>query len=135
MYLSILVIPRITSQFMSRINLFCGLFNRMYMGGKIQTYDYKWSLIWFPWAKIFIYLSLFGIWKFQLKTMYIALKLENGFWIQIFVFGKIWVYNHILCYWCFTCAIKCYFPYMYLHLYVSKLSTIGLIEFLAVFIN
>ena len=39
----------------------------MHMGGKIQTYDYKWSLIWFPWATIFTYFSLFGIGNFNWK--------------------------------------------------------------------
>ena len=90
----------------------------MYMGGKIQPYDCKWSLICFPWAKIVIYLSLFGIWKVQLKTMYIAVKLANSFWIRIFVSGKSWMYSHMPCYWLFTCAVDCYFPNMYLHLFV-----------------
>ena len=90
---------------MSRINLFCGLFNGMYMGGKIHPYDYKLSLTLFPSATIVIYLSLFGIWKAQLKTMYIAVKLENSFWIRISVFGKRLMYNHMFYYWCFTCAI------------------------------
>ena len=63
------------------------------MGGKIQEYECNLSMIWFPWATILIYLSLFGIWKVQLKTMYIAVKLANSFWIWIFVFGKIWMYR------------------------------------------
>ena len=74
-----------------------------------------------PWVTIFIYLSLFGIWKAQLKTMYIAVKLANSFWIRISAFGKIWMYN-TLCYWLFTCAIESYFPYMCLHLCVPRNS-------------
>ena len=107
---------------MSRVNLFYVLFNGMYMGGKLQPYDCKWSLIWFPWDTIFIYRSLFGIWKVQLKTMYIAVKLANSFWIQISVFGKRWMYSHMLYYWLFNCTVECYFPYLYLHLYVPRNS-------------
>ena len=75
-------------------------------------------MIWFPWFTIVIYLSLFGIWKAQLKTIYIAVKLANSFWIWISVFGKRWMYSHILCYCWFTCAVEFYFLYMYLHLCV-----------------
>ena len=96
---------------MRRINLFCGLFNRLYMGGNLQPCESKWSMICFPWATIVIYLSLFGIWKVQFKTMYIALKLANSFWIRISILGKRWMYIHMLCYWCFTCALEFYFSY------------------------
>ena len=108
--LIILVIPR--------INLFCGLFNGMYMGENIQPNKCNWSLILFPWDTIVIYFSLFGIWKVQLETRYIAAKLANSFWIRIFVFRKRWMYNHMLCYWCFNCVVEFYFPYMYLNLCV-----------------
>ena len=94
----------------------------MYMGGKLQTYEYKWYLILFPWATIFIYFSLFGIWKVQLETRYITMKLENSFWIWISVFGKRWMYNRILFYWCFNFAVEWYFPDLYLHLCVPRNS-------------
>ena len=94
------------------------------MGGKINPYDYKWYLILFPWAKTIIYFSLFGIWEVQFETRYIAVKLANSFWIRIFVFGKKWMYNHMHCYWCFTCAVEFYFPYMYLHLCVPRNSVL-----------
>ena len=107
---------------MSKINLFCELFNEMYMGGYIYPYEFKWPMICFTWATIVIYLSLFCIWKFKLETRYIAMKLVNSFWIRIFVFCKRWMYNHMLCYWCFTCAIELYFIYLYLHLCVPRNS-------------
>ena len=113
MDLNILVIHIITSQFgWVEVTYFCGFFNGMYMGGKINPYDCKWSLIWFPWATIVIYFSLFGIWKVQLKTRYIVVKLANSFWIPIYVFGKRWMSSHILSYWCFNCVVEFYFQDM-----------------------
>ena len=90
----------------------------MYMGGKLQTYDCNWSLIWFTWAKIIIYLSLFESWKVPLKTRNIAVKLTNSFWIRIFVFGKRWMYIHMIYSWYFNYVVECNFTYMYLHIYV-----------------
>ena len=71
-----------------------------------------------PWATIGIYLSLFGIWKVQLKTMYIAVKLANSFWVWIFVFGKRWMQSHMLYYWCFNCVVECCFLDLHLHVCV-----------------
>ena len=90
----------------------------MYMDGNIQKYECMWPLLLFPWYTIFIYFSLFGIGKVQLETRYIAVKLSNSFWIRISVFGKRWMYRHMLCYWCFTCYVECYFSDLYLHLCV-----------------
>ena len=92
------------------------------MGGKLHPYDCKWSLICFPWDAIVIYLSLFGIWRVQLKTVYIAVKLANSFWIRMSVFGKRWMYSHMICYWFFTCVLEFYFSDMYLHLCVPRNS-------------
>ena len=94
----------------------------MYMGGNIHPYDCKWPLILLPWDTIFIYLSLFRSWKVQLKTRYIAVKLSNSFWIQIFIFGRSWMHSHMLFYWCFTCFVELYFPYMYPQLCVPRNS-------------
>ena len=94
----------------------------MYMDGKLHPYDCKWSLIIFPWATIVIYLSLVGIWRVQLKTMYIALKLANSFWIRISVFGKKWMYSHMLYYWCFNFVVEWYFSDLYLHLCLPQNS-------------
>ena len=88
----------------------------------LVKYECKWSLILFPWYKIVIYLSLVIIWEVQLKTMYIAVKLANSFWIWISVFGKRWMYSHMLSYWCFTCAVEWYFPNLHLHLCVPRNS-------------
>ena len=88
------------------------------MCGKIQKYDYKWSLILFKWVTILIYFSLFGIWKVKLETSYIMVNLVNSFWIRIFVFGKRWMYNHILYSWYFNFDVEFHFPYLYLHLCV-----------------
>ena len=92
------------------------------MSGNIHPYDCKWSLILFPWDKIVICFSLFVIWKVQLETRYIAMKFANSFWIWIFVFGKTWMYIHMIYYWFFTCAMEFYFPDMYLHLCVPRNS-------------
>ena len=62
------------------------------MVGKIQPYECKWPMICSPWATIFIYFSLFFIWKAKLETRYITVKLVTSFWIRIYVFGKMWLY-------------------------------------------
>ena len=111
---------------MNRINLFCELFYGVHIGEQIQPYECKWPMILFPWDTIFIYFSLFVIWKVKLETRYFAVKLVNSFWIRIFVFCKRWMYIHMIYYWCFTCAVECYFPNLYLHLCVP-LNSIQLV--------
>ena len=65
------------------------------------------------------HISLF-IWHLEgsIENYVHCSEIGKYFWIRIFVFGKRWMYNHMLCYWLFTCAVECYFPDMYLHLYV-----------------
>ena len=80
--LNTLVIPRITSRFRwVKLTYFVDcLMECIWVESYIHMTDCKWSLICFTWATIIIYLSLFGSWKFQLTTRYIAVKLTNSFW-------------------------------------------------------
>ena len=107
---------------MSRINKFYELFNGLYMGRKLQRYDFTCPLISFPWSTLFIYFSLFRIWKVKLEIGYTAVKLLTSSWIWIYVFGKRWMSIHILCSWYFNYVVELYFSYLNLHLCVPQNS-------------
>ena len=52
----------------------------MYMGGKLQPYECKWSMIFFPWATIVIYLYLaFGKFNRKLCTLQWNWQIVFGF--------------------------------------------------------
>ena len=118
MDLIILVIPRITSKF-RWVELTCFVDCLMdciwvesysHMNLSVQLYDFH-EL---QYSYIALYLE-FGKFNWKVGTLQWNWQIVFGFESLFLVKDEC---TNMLCYWCFTCAVECYFPNIYLHLCV-----------------